>query len=81
MIEKFQWGAKSFKNLRVIPPGSGIVHQVNLEYLSRGILVKDSCVFPDSVVGTDSHTTMNNGSGVLAWGVGGWFKFTVFLLS
>uniref|UniRef100_F1LBL8 Cytoplasmic aconitate hydratase n=1 Tax=Ascaris suum TaxID=6253 RepID=F1LBL8_ASCSU len=66
-----KWGAKSFKNLRVIPPGSGIVHQVNLEYLSRGILVKDSCVFPDSVVGTDSHTTMNNGSGVLAWGVGG----------
>uniref|UniRef100_A0A914ZE16 Cytoplasmic aconitate hydratase n=1 Tax=Parascaris univalens TaxID=6257 RepID=A0A914ZE16_PARUN len=66
-----KWGAKSFKDLRVIPPGSGIVHQVNLEYLSRGILVKDSCVFPDSVVGTDSHTTMNNGSGVLAWGVGG----------
>uniref|UniRef100_A0A914RVV4 Aconitase/3-isopropylmalate dehydratase large subunit alpha/beta/alpha domain-containing protein n=1 Tax=Parascaris equorum TaxID=6256 RepID=A0A914RVV4_PAREQ len=79
MIGRFQWGAKSFKDLRVIPPGSGIVHQVNLEYLSRGILVKDSCVFPDSVVGTDSHTTMNNGSGVLAWGVGdSWTSCSLF---
>uniref|UniRef100_A0A183V338 Iron-responsive element-binding protein 1 n=1 Tax=Toxocara canis TaxID=6265 RepID=A0A183V338_TOXCA len=72
IYETFQWGAKSLKNLRIIPPGSGIVHQVNLEYLSRGVFISgDQLVYPDSVVGTDSHTTMNNGSGVLAWGVGG----------
>ena len=54
-----------------MPPGSGIVHQVNLEFLARSVFVKDGVVYPDSVVGTDSHTTMINGLGVLGWGVGG----------
>ena len=74
--ERYQflkWGQKAFKNLRVVPPSTGIVHQVNLEYLSEGIyLNKDTnTVYPDSCVGTDSHTPMVNGLGVLAWGVGG----------
>ncbi|VDM58320.1 unnamed protein product [Angiostrongylus costaricensis] len=61
-----------FENLQVIPPGAGIVHQVNLEYLSRTVFVsEDKVLYPDSVVGTDSHTTMIDGSGVLGWGVGG----------
>jgi aconitate hydratase len=55
----------------VVPPGSGIVHQVNLEYLARGVMEIDNVLYPDSVVGTDSHTTMINGLGVLGWGVGG----------
>ncbi|KAH7722589.1 hypothetical protein AAVH_09839 [Aphelenchoides avenae] len=67
-----KWGAKAFKNLLIVPPGSGIVHQVNLEYLARIVFASESGVlFPDSVVGTDSHTTMIDGSGVLGWGVGG----------
>lgn len=72
--ERFQflkWGQKAFKNLRIIPPGSGIVHQVNLEYLARSVFNVDGLLYPDSVVGTDSHTTMINGLGVVGWGVGG----------
>ncbi|KAF1747316.1 hypothetical protein GCK72_023778 [Caenorhabditis remanei] len=67
-----KWGSKAFDNLLIVPPGSGIVHQVNLEYLARTVFVgKDGVLYPDSVVGTDSHTTMIDGSGVLGWGVGG----------
>lgn len=67
-----KWGAKAFKNLLIVPPGSGIVHQVNLEYLARIVFANENDIlFPDSVVGTDSHTTMIDGSGVLGWGVGG----------
>uniref|UniRef100_A0A3Q2DEW0 aconitate hydratase n=1 Tax=Cyprinodon variegatus TaxID=28743 RepID=A0A3Q2DEW0_CYPVA len=72
--ERFQflkWGSKAFKNMRIIPPGSGIVHQVNLEYLARVVFNHDGFCYPDSVVGTDSHTTMIDGLGVLGWGVGG----------
>jgi len=72
--ERFQflkWGAKAFENMLIVPPGSGIVHQVNLEYLARVVFDHDGWLFPDSVVGTDSHTTMINGLGVLGWGVGG----------
>lgn len=57
--------------MSIIPPGSGIVHQVNLEYLARGVFDKNQLLYPDSLVGTDSHTTMINGAGVLGWGVGG----------
>ncbi|CAB0030104.1 unnamed protein product [Trichogramma brassicae] len=66
-----KWGAKAFENMLIVPPGSGIVHQVNLEYLARVVFDMNSYLFPDSVVGTDSHTTMINGLGVLGWGVGG----------
>ncbi len=66
-----KWGAKAFDNLQIIPPGSGIVHQVNLEYLARVVFNKDGMLYPDSVVGTDSHTTMIDGLGVAGWGVGG----------
>lgn len=66
-----KWGAQTFENTLIIPPGSGIVHQVNLEFLARSIFEKDGLLYPDSVVGTDSHTTMINGLGVLGWGVGG----------
>lgn len=66
-----KWGAKTFKNMLIVPPGSGIVHQVNLEYLARVVFDSDNLLYPDSVVGTDSHTTMVNGLGVLGWGVGG----------
>uniref|UniRef100_A0A1I7ZEU1 Cytoplasmic aconitate hydratase n=1 Tax=Steinernema glaseri TaxID=37863 RepID=A0A1I7ZEU1_9BILA len=67
-----KWGAKAFRNLFIVPPGSGIVHQVNLEYLARIVFDDENGVlYPDSVVGTDSHTTMIDGSGVLGWGVGG----------
>ena len=66
-----QWGAQAFKNMLIVPPGSGIVHQVNLEYLARVVFDQDNLLYPDSVVGTDSHTTMINGLGVLGWGVGG----------
>ena len=67
-----KWGATAFKNLLIVPPGSGIVHQVNLEYLARIVFADENGVlYPDSVVGTDSHTTMIDGCGVLGWGVGG----------
>lgn len=66
-----KWGAKAFKNLTIVPPGAGIVHQVNLEFLARGIFESDGLLYPDSVVGTDSHTPMVNGLGVVGWGVGG----------
>ncbi|CAH1390542.1 unnamed protein product [Nezara viridula] len=65
-----KWGAKAFRNMLIVPPGSGIVHQVNLEYLAR-VVFTDKLLYPDSVVGTDSHTTMINGLGVVGWGVGG----------
>lgn len=66
-----KWGARALHNMLIVPPGSGIVHQVNLEYLARVVFDKDGLLYPDSVVGTDSHTTMINGLGVLGWGVGG----------
>src|SRR5215475_4387687 len=66
-----RWGQGAFDGLRVVPPNTGIVHQVNLEYLARVVEVRDGVAFPDTVVGTDSHTTMVNGLGVLGWGVGG----------
>jgi aconitate hydratase len=66
-----KWGSKALKNMLIVPPGSGIVHQVNLEYLARVVFSNDGTLYPDSVVGTDSHTTMINGLGVLGWGVGG----------
>jgi aconitate hydratase len=66
-----KWGTKAFNGFRVIPPGIGIVHQVNLEYLAKGVFKRDGVYFPDSLVGTDSHTTMINGLGIVGWGVGG----------
>jgi aconitate hydratase len=67
-----RWGQKAFRNFRVVPPETGIVHQVNLEYLARVLFVSDKQeAYPDTLVGTDSHTTMINGLGVLGWGVGG----------
>ncbi|MFC5586789.1 aconitate hydratase AcnA [Nitratireductor kimnyeongensis] len=70
-----KWGQKAFKNFRVVPPGTGICHQVNLEYLGQAVWTKDedgkTIAYPDTCVGTDSHTTMINGLGVLGWGVGG----------
>ena len=66
-----RWGQTAFRNFRVVPPDTGIVHQVNLEYLARVVFCADGVAYPDSVVGTDSHTTMINGLGVLGWGVGG----------
>ena len=79
--EFLKWGQQSLSNFRVVPPATGIVHQVNLEYLARGVLTKnvedaapgepESVVYPDSLVGTDSHTTMINALGVVGWGVGG----------
>ena len=66
-----RWGQKAFRDFKVVPPGTGIVHQVNLEYLARVIEDRDGAAFPDTLVGTDSHTTMVNGLGVLGWGVGG----------
>ena len=66
-----KWGQQAFKTFGVVPPGIGIVHQVNLEYLAKGVLEKDGVFYPDSLVGTDSHTTMINGLGVVGWGVGG----------
>uniref|UniRef100_A0A803Y9Z1 aconitate hydratase n=1 Tax=Meleagris gallopavo TaxID=9103 RepID=A0A803Y9Z1_MELGA len=70
-FEFLKWGSQAFKNMRIIPPGSGIIHQVNLEYLARVVMDQDGYYYPDSVVGTDSHTTMVDGLGVLGWGVGG----------
>jgi aconitate hydratase len=69
--EFLKWGQKAFKNFKVVPPATGIVHQVNLEYLAKVVQVRDGVALPDSLVGTDSHTTMINGLGVLGWGVGG----------
>jgi len=66
-----KWGAQAFDGLRIVPPGFGICHQVNLEFLARGVLEKDGVLYPDTLVGTDSHTTMVNGLGVVGWGVGG----------
>jgi len=72
--ERYQfmkWGMQAFDTFGVVPPGFGIVHQVNLEYLARGVHHKDGVFYPDTLVGTDSHTTMINGIGVVGWGVGG----------
>ncbi len=66
-----KWGMQAFNGFGVVPPGIGIVHQVNLEYLAKGVLEKDGIYYPDTLVGTDSHTTMINGLGVVGWGVGG----------
>jgi aconitate hydratase len=66
-----RWGQSAFDNFKVVPPNTGIVHQVNLEYLARVVESRDGVAFPDTLVGTDSHTTMINGLGVLGWGVGG----------
>ncbi|MCW8905998.1 MAG: aconitate hydratase AcnA [Sedimenticola sp.] len=70
-----RWGQEAFENFKVVPPGTGIVHQVNLEYLARGVFTRqqdgETLAYPDTLVGTDSHTTMINGLGVLGWGVGG----------
>jgi len=74
--EFLKWGQKSFNNFKVVPPGRGIVHQVNLEYLAKGAFSREeddgtTVIYPDTLVGTDSHTTMINGLGILGWGVGG----------
>jgi len=66
-----RWAQKAFSNFRAVPPGTGIVHQVNLEYLATAVVTRGGMAFPDTVVGTDSHTTMINGLGVVGWGVGG----------
>ena len=66
-----KWGMQAFNSFKVIPPGIGICHQVNLEYLAKGVQEKDGVFYPDTLVGTDSHTTMINGLGVVGWGVGG----------
>ena len=72
--ERYQflkWGAQAFDGLRIVPPGFGICHQVNLEYLAQGVLARGDTLYPDSLVGTDSHTPMINGLGIVGWGVGG----------
>src|SRR5712675_1142935 len=72
--ERYQflkWGQQAFKTFGLVPPGIGIVHQVNLEYLAKGVLERDGVFYPDTLVGTDSHTTMINGLGIVGWGVGG----------
>jgi aconitate hydratase len=69
--EFLKWGQRAFGNFTVVPPATGIVHQVNLEYLARGVFVTEGLAYPDSLVGTDSHTTMINGLGIVGWGVGG----------
>ena len=72
--ERYQflrWGQTAFEDFKVVPPGTGIVHQVNIEHLARTVMVRDGVAYPDTCVGTDSHTTMVNGLGVLGWGVGG----------
>jgi aconitate hydratase len=72
--ERYQflrWGQTAFDEFKVVPPGTGIVHQVNIEYLARVVFARDGVLYPDTLVGTDSHTTMVNGLGVLGWGVGG----------
>jgi aconitate hydratase len=73
-VERYQflrWGQTAFDEFKVVPPGTGIVHQVNIEYLARVVFSRDGMAYPDTLVGTDSHTTMVNGLGVLGWGVGG----------
>ena len=73
-MERYQflkWGMQAFDTFKVVPPGVGIVHQVNMEYLARGVMEKNGMTYPDTLVGTDSHTTMINGLGIVAWGVGG----------
>ncbi|KAJ6735466.1 ACONITATE HYDRATASE [Salix purpurea] len=74
-----KWGSNAFQNMLVVPPGSGIVHQVNLEYLGRVVFNTDGLLYPDSVVGTDSHTTMIDGLGVAGWGVG-WIEAEAAML-
>src|ERR1700759_2299779 len=72
--ERFQflrWGQDALRQFKVVPPGTGIVHQVNIEHLARVVVTRGGSAFPDTCVGTDSHTTMQNGLGVLGWGVGG----------
>src|SRR5207237_933712 len=72
--ERYQflkWGTQAFTTFKVVPPGIGIVHQVNLEYLAKGVWEKEGLFYPDTLVGTDSHTTMINGLGIVGWGVGG----------
>jgi aconitate hydratase len=69
--ELLKWAQKGLNNFTVVPPGMGICHQVNLEYLAQGVTLRDGWLFPDTLVGTDSHTPMVNGIGVIAWGVGG----------
>jgi len=69
--ELLKWGQQAFKTFKVVPPGIGIVHQVNLEYLAKGVLSAGDVHYPDTLVGTDSHTTMINGLGIVGWGVGG----------
>jgi aconitate hydratase len=72
--ERYQflrWGQGAFDDFKVVPPGTGIVHQVNIEHLARVVMVRDGVAYPDTCVGTDSHTTMVNGIGVVGWGVGG----------
>ncbi|MGH8175851.1 MAG: aconitate hydratase [Steroidobacter sp.] len=69
--EFLKWGAQAFNGLRIVPPGFGICHQVNLEFLARGVLEKNGVLYPDTLVGTDSHTPMINGLGIVGWGVGG----------
>ncbi len=69
--EFLKWGQQAFKTFSVVPPSTGIVHQVNLEYLAQGVMEQDGIYYPDTLVGTDSHTTMINGLGIVAWGVGG----------
>ncbi|MDQ3134337.1 MAG: aconitate hydratase AcnA, partial [Acidobacteriota bacterium] len=66
-----KWGTQAFQSFTVVPPGIGICHQVNLEYLAKGVLEKEGVFYPDTLVGTDSHTTMINGLGIVGWGVGG----------
>ncbi|MSU18381.1 MAG: aconitate hydratase AcnA, partial [Lacunisphaera sp.] len=69
--EFLKWGMQAFETFKVVPPGIGIVHQVNLEYLAQGVLSQGDVYYPDTLVGTDSHTTMINGLGIVGWGVGG----------
>jgi aconitate hydratase len=69
--EFLKWGTQAFEGLRIVPPGFGICHQVNLEYLASSVLEKNGVLYPDTLVGTDSHTTMINGLGIVGWGVGG----------
>ncbi|MDE1171858.1 MAG: aconitate hydratase AcnA [Verrucomicrobium sp.] len=69
--EFLKWGQQAFETFKVVPPGIGIVHQVNLEYLAKGVFTQGSMFYPDTLVGTDSHTTMINGLGIVGWGVGG----------
>ena len=70
-FEFLKWGQQTFQNFQIVPPGSGIIHQVNLEYLARVVFDNEGMLYPDSLVGTDSHSVMINGLGVVGWGVGG----------